>query len=258
MTEFSNPQAVTTRCDTNLLPSYYKAHLERGSDASFRSVESSQTTPSRAESLIEHFFHFDQNGITTERDSGTSDVDYVEARKCGVGSYSAGRWISFEATVDPAPRRTSISKKGEHETMRIKRTSVALLFTGMLLLAAPAQAATVDLAWGVSVGNQGTTVINVGDTVRWTWSDSALHSVTSTDGGFTSSSLVSGVGTTYEVTFNSPGAFPYDCSVHSSMQGTISVIAPPAVPLLGPSMLIGLGTLIAGTGLARSRMRKRI
>lgn len=141
---------------------------------------------------------------------------------------------------------------------RIQRlaTAATAFLALSLLTAAPALAATVDLDWSTGVGNQGTTTIAPGDTVRWTWVDSLPHTVTSTDGGFTSSSTVAGNGFTYEVTFNDVGSFPYDCAIHSSMRGTISVVASAPVPLLSPPMLFGLLVLVGGAGTLSIRRRR--
>lgn len=69
----------------------------------------------------------------------------------------------------------------------------------------------INLNWGISVGNQGTTTISLGDTVTWKWIDSFPHNVQSN--GFTSSSVQSGVGLTYSFTFNSVGTFTYNCII---------------------------------------------
>lgn len=80
------------------------------------------------------------------------------------------------------------------------------------------------LNWAVKVGNQGTTAIKVGDTVQWTWTDAKPHTVSSIGTpSFTSSSLVTGKGFVYSVTFNTAGSYSYDCSVHATMKGVISV-----------------------------------
>jgi hypothetical protein len=86
--------------------------------------------------------------------------------------------------------------------------------------------ATLGISWSRTVGNVGTKTISVGDTVTWTIADTSTHTVTSTDGGFTSSGSFSGSGSTYSVTFSSAGSYPFRCSIHTMMSGTISVTAP--------------------------------
>ena len=94
----------------------------------------------------------------------------------------------------------------------------------IVLLGCFCGAAEFDLDWDVGVGDQGTTTVNKGDTVTWTWTDGNSHSVTSTNDKFTSSSVMSGAGTEYSVTFTKGGNYPYDCSIHSSMKGNIKVL----------------------------------
>lgn len=69
--------------------------------------------------------------------------------------------------------------------------------------------------------------IHVGDTVIWTNTDTAAHTVTSgspTDGpdGTFDSSLVMG-GATFEVTFDDSGSYDYFCMVHPWMKGNVQV-----------------------------------
>ena len=96
--------------------------------------------------------------------------------------------------------------------------------------------ADTTLDWDTGVGNQGTTTIDEGDTVTWDWTDSAPHTVTSTDAGFTSSAQLTGDTNEYSVTFNTAGTYPYDCAIHPAMVGTIQVNAAPSMsPTAMPS-----------------------
>jgi len=69
--------------------------------------------------------------------------------------------------------------------------------------------------------------INAGDTVMWSNTDTAAHTVTSgspTDGPngiFDSSLFVAGA--TFEVTFDDSGSYDYFCMVHPWMQGNVQV-----------------------------------
>lgn len=67
--------------------------------------------------------------------------------------------------------------------------------------------------------------INVGDTVTWTNTDAAPHTVTSDTGVFDSGTLTSGGGP-FSFTFNSAGTFPYHCAIHPFMTGSVVVQAP--------------------------------
>jgi plastocyanin len=61
-----------------------------------------------------------------------------------------------------------------------------------------------------------------GTTVTWTNTGQRAHTVTSGDGGFGSDGALSS-GTTYAHTFDSAGSFAYICTIHSDMQGTVTV-----------------------------------
>lgn len=81
-------------------------------------------------------------------------------------------------------------------------------------------------------GHNGTTnpavdTVAAGQAVTWTWTNTGAtpHSVQSQGSpGFTSSNVMAGNGTTYTVTFMTPGTYQYDCAVHgAAMSGTIVV-----------------------------------
>ena len=67
----------------------------------------------------------------------------------------------------------------------------------------------------------GTLPISVGTTVTWTNSDSTTHHVASDTGVFDSGDMAPNA--TFSYTFNSTGTFPYHCSIHTYMKGTIAV-----------------------------------
>lgn len=82
----------------------------------------------------------------------------------------------------------------------------------------------------VEVGNDffqpATIQVVAGTTVTWTWNATATsHSVQSIEApSFTSSAIMTGAGSTYSVTFNTPGTYKYDCAVHGvAMSGTVIV-----------------------------------
>jgi len=80
----------------------------------------------------------------------------------------------------------------------------------------------------------GTTTIEVGDSIEWTWSNNAPHNlVYYNDGGadnpdpdFGFPTTTSGSGTSYSFTFDTPGTYEYHCTVHgySSQRGTVIVM----------------------------------
>jgi plastocyanin len=73
--------------------------------------------------------------------------------------------------------------------------------------------------------NPAVDTITAGTTVTWTWTGTLPHGVRSVGTpSFTSSETHTGSGT-YVATFNTPGTYKYDCSVHGgAMTGTIVVL----------------------------------
>jgi plastocyanin len=69
--------------------------------------------------------------------------------------------------------------------------------------------------------------IKVGDTVTWINNDSSPHTVTSSsnDGSITFDSDVLRRGETFSFTFDKEGQYPYLCTLHPSMVGTVVVTA---------------------------------
>ena len=69
--------------------------------------------------------------------------------------------------------------------------------------------------------------IKVGDTVTWINNDSSPHTVTSSsnDGSITFDSDVLRRGETFSFTFDKGGQYPYLCTLHPSMVGTVVVTA---------------------------------
>ena len=89
---------------------------------------------------------------------------------------------------------------------------------------------THDLNWQIGSLSPATDLtIDVGDTVRWTWTDALPHTVQN-DGGSTeifNSGTITGNGLIYSYTFTLEGTNPYFCGIHGagSMSGTITVDA---------------------------------
>jgi plastocyanin len=63
--------------------------------------------------------------------------------------------------------------------------------------------------------------VSVGTTVKWTNNDNVAHNVTSQNNLFFSPTMDPGA--TYTYTFQSAGSFPYYCTIHPLMTGTITV-----------------------------------
>jgi len=63
--------------------------------------------------------------------------------------------------------------------------------------------------------------VKVGETVTWINDDSGRHTVTSKDGVFDSGMM--GKGQSFSFTFDKAGQYPYFCSPHPNMVGTVVV-----------------------------------
>lgn len=106
----------------------------------------------------------------------------------------------------------------------------AVLITGV-----PVSASTVDISVSSNQFTPEAMSISVGDTVRFVW-NSGTHNVTWNDAS-TSGNKSSG---TYERTFDAPGSYPFRCTLHDGMDGTITVNA--------ESTQTGTGTTTTTTG----------
>jgi plastocyanin len=108
------------------------------------------------------------------------------------------------------------------------KTKLLLLTLIFFVLANTNAQTTHDLNWQIgSLSPTTDLTIDVGDTVRWTWTDALPHTVENDIGStetFTSGTIT-GVGQTYSYTFTLQGSNPYFCGIHGapSMSGTITV-----------------------------------
>ena len=64
--------------------------------------------------------------------------------------------------------------------------------------------------------------VKVGETVTWINDDSGRHTVTSKDDGVFDSGMM-GKGQSFSYTFDKAGEYPYFCSPHPNMVGTVVV-----------------------------------
>ena len=62
----------------------------------------------------------------------------------------------------------------------------------------------------------------VGDVITWTNSDAVPHKVALDDGSCTMTDNITG-DAPQSLVFNQAGAFPFHCTVHPSMKGTITI-----------------------------------
>lgn len=73
-----------------------------------------------------------------------------------------------------------------------------------------------------------TVVIGQNNTVIWPNADTAPHTVTSDSGAFDSGNL--NANQTFTFTFATPGKYPYHCTYHSWMHGTVVVKSGTPIP----------------------------
>ena len=109
---------------------------------------------------------------------------------------------------------------------RLRARFVGGVIGAVVALAAVAGTAlAADHAVGISgfAFSPATVTVAVGDTVTWTNADQVPHTATADAGAFDTGTLDNGGSNT--VTFSTAGTFPYHCSVHPQMTGTVVVEA---------------------------------
>lgn len=125
--------------------------------------------------------------------------------------------------------------------------ALAAAFTA-LAVAAPAQAATVNVKITKTGFSPSSVRINFGDTVKWTNSDTTNHQVVADNGSFASPILKPGA--SYSFTFKAAGRFPYHDAIHPSLKGVVRVNGPPPSLTFGatnPIVVYGTQTTLNGT-----------
>jgi plastocyanin len=108
--------------------------------------------------------------------------------------------------------------------MKIARLGTALMAGALMLaVAVPAEAATTTISIvGVTSGFSPATVSRPeGTTFAWHNSDSIRHTSTQDAGLWDTSNI--NAGATSSITLPSAGAYPYHCSIHASMTGTVRI-----------------------------------
>ena len=80
---------------------------------------------------------------------------------------------------------------------------------------------TIEMRTG-NVFSPASPTIDAGTTVRWINEDAVAHNTTSSTAGLWASSNLA-EGGTFQRTFATAGSFPYECTIHPGMTGTITV-----------------------------------
>ena len=117
--------------------------------------------------------------------------------------------------------------------VRLIFAALALLFVGLTSSASAApSAATQSVAVASFAFSPVSVTINIGDSVKWTNSDPATHTVTSDTGAF--NSTLGPSGGTFMFQFGNSGTFAYHCAIHPSMTGSVIVRSAATAPPLPP------------------------
>jgi plastocyanin len=121
--------------------------------------------------------------------------------------------------------------------IRAPRTvaSGVLVGSAVLLWAMPVLAADQTVAMTGSTFSPATVTVRAGDTVTWVNQDPLDHDATANDGSWATPTF--GEGGSGAITFQTVGSFPYYCTIHPDMTGTVVVQAAPATsaPTQGPT-----------------------
>lgn len=158
-------------------------------------------------------------------------------------------------------------------TLAVRRRLVGGSVAALIALSAVAASGSVTLASGQAVRIAGFAFspqivrVSVGDSIHWSNEDGVTHTATADGGAFDTGSIGAGSASA-DVTFNTAGTFAYHCRIHTSMTGTIVVMAadsPPPTDTVVPSSpraasgppwaVLALATML-GLMLAWHRMRR--
>lgn len=101
--------------------------------------------------------------------------------------------------------------------------ALAATFASLTARAQSAQVAMVNTGATTYAFQPTTITVSQGSTVTWTNQSTALHTVTSDTGAWTSADVAPNASTT--VTFNQAGTFPYHCMIHPYMTGQVVVLS---------------------------------
>jgi plastocyanin len=129
----------------------------------------------------------------------------------------------------------------------MRRLAVVFAALVSLVVAAPSSAATINVKITKTGFSPKSVVINFGDTVRWTNSDTTNHQIVADNGSFASPILKPKQ--TYSFTFKTAGRFPYHDAIHPLLKGVITVKGPPPSLTFGatnPIVVYGTETVLNG------------
>ena len=86
----------------------------------------------------------------------------------------------------------------------------------------PAAGTAADVQATVAGNAWGPVAASVGDVITWTNADAVQHKVALDDGSCTMSANITG-DAPQSLMFNVAGSFPFHCTIHPNMKGTIAI-----------------------------------
>jgi plastocyanin len=107
--------------------------------------------------------------------------------------------------------------------MRAPRALLAFLVCLPLALASPAYAATRMVSVADFAFTPQRTTAAQGDTVEWRFAGPSTHTATDLTGMGLFDSGHKAPGTVFDFVFAAAGSYPYECTIHPSMQGQVVV-----------------------------------
>jgi plastocyanin len=142
------------------------------------------------------------------------------------------------------------------------RRLISLVLAAVLamLVAGSAEAATVDISIvSTTVGFDPKTATGAfGDTFRWTNDDALNHTTTQDSPLALWDSGTMGAGDSFSKAVDFAGAYPYHCSIHTSMTGTVKVpvqVMPPSGSV-GTAFRVTVASVAAPSGFVYDIQRK--
>jgi plastocyanin len=258
------PQAVLETPSTN---------LQAGKSLE---LDSSKSTPGTG-AIVDHLWDLDGNG-SFETDTGpkpTADLTparsgplTVAVRVVDDQGQSSDAKLDLNVTDPPTTAGSITDLAGSSTGQGQGAATVAARTTTAPALVPPKRlrharhpatsrtkartAATVRAASsaGVTIKNftfvPGTSTVRVGDTITWTNQDIAPHTATAKDHSFDTGTI--NKNKTGSHTFTKAGTFPYICTIHPNMKGTVTVLASSSSGSGGSSGGSSSGSSSSGSG----------
>ncbi len=134
--------------------------------------------------------------------------------------------VSLSATTGASVTATGVAAGSSN----IRATSDGVQSAQVLVTVtgggAPPPASASVTATAASTFDPTSVTIRTGGSVTWTFVATPEHNVTFTGAAPTGGNIGNTSGTSVSRTFPNAGAYPYNCTLHAGMNGTVNVVAP--------------------------------